>query len=139
MLWVKSAHVIAVIAWMATLLYLPRLFVYHAGSTPGSKQSETFKVMERRLFQGIAMPAMLASWTFGIWLAWLARAWEEGWFLAKLACVIALTCYQGLLWTWMRSFAGERNFRSARFYRLVNEIPTALLIAIIILVIVKPI
>ena len=94
MLWVKALHVIAVIAWMAALLYLPRLFVYHADSAAGSDKSETFKVMERRLFYGIATPAMAGAWVFGLWLVWLVRAWEEHWFLAKLACVVALTLYQ---------------------------------------------
>jgi putative membrane protein len=138
MLWVKALHVISVIAWMAALLYLPRLFVYHAGSTIGSEQAETFKVMERRLFYGIAMPAMLGSWIFGLWLAWLLRAWEEGWFLAKFAAVLGLTFYQKLLRDWLRAFAADRNRRPARFYRFMNEVPTLLLIAIVILVIVKP-
>ncbi len=138
MLWVKALHVIAVIAWMAALLYLPRLFVYHADSAPGSEKSETFKVMERRLFYGIATPAMLAAWVFGVWLVWLVRAWEEYWFLAKFVCVVALTFYQMLLRGWMRDFAGDRNRQPARFFRLANEAPTVLLIAIVILVIVKP-
>jgi protoporphyrinogen IX oxidase len=138
MLWVKAMHVIAVIAWMAALLYLPRLFVYHADSVAGSDKSETFKVMERRLFYGIATPAMLGAWVFGAWLVWLARAWEENWFLAKFVCVIALTLYQMLLRGWMRDFAGDRNRRSARFFRIANEVPTVLLVAIVILVIVKP-
>jgi protoporphyrinogen IX oxidase len=138
MLWVEALHVIAVIAWMAALLYLPRLFVYHADSAAGSDKSETFKVMERRLFYGIATPAMAGAWIFGLWLVWLVRAWEENWFLAKLACVLALTFYQGLLRIWMRGFAEDRNRRPARFFRLMNEVPTILLIAIVILVIVKP-
>ena len=138
MLWVKALHVIAVIAWMAALLYLPRLFVYHADSTAGSDKSETFKVMERRLFYGIATPAMAGAWIFGVWLVWLVRTWEEHWFLAKFACVVALTLYQILLRGWMLDFAEDRNRRPARFFRFVNEIPTILLIAIVILVIVKP-
>jgi putative membrane protein len=138
MLWVKALHVISIIAWMAALLYLPRLMVYHAGSPIGSEQSETFKVMERRLLIGIALPAMIASWLFGLWLVSLTRAWTEGWFHAKLLCVVALTAYQMLLFAWVRGFAADQNWRTARFYRMINEIPTILLIAIVILVIVKP-
>jgi putative membrane protein len=138
MLWVKSLHVIAVIAWMAALLYLPRLMVYHAGSAPGSETSETFKVMERRLLRGIATPAMIAAWVFGLWLGWLIGVWNEGWFHAKLAGVLALTAYHVVMVGWVRAFAEDRNRRSARFYRFANEIPTLLLIAIVILVVVKP-
>ncbi len=103
MLWVKSLHVISVIAWMAALLYLPRLMVYHAESTPGSEKSETFKVMERRLLRGIATPAMVASWVFGLWMAWLIGAWGDGWFYAKLVCVLLLSGYHGVLARWVRS------------------------------------
>jgi putative membrane protein len=138
MLWVKALHIVAVIAWMAGLLYLPRLMVYHAASALGSEQSETFKVMERRLFRAIATPAMFAAWGFGAWLAVSTRAWEEGWFHAKAACVVALTAFHVLLGSWVRKFAADRNARPARFYRLVNEIPTALMIAIVILAVVKP-
>lgn len=138
MLWVKSLHVISVIAWMAALLYLPRLMVYHADSAVGSEKSETFKVMERRLVFGIALPAMIASWVFGLWLVWLTAAWEEGWLMAKLSGVAALTAYQMLLVAWVRAFAADRNRRRARFYRIVNEVPTVLMIAIVVLVTVKP-
>jgi putative membrane protein len=138
MQWVKSLHVIFVIAWMAGLLYLPRLMVYHADSEVGSKQSETFKVMERRLLRGIATPAMIGSWAFGLWLAWWIGAWGEGWFHAKLACVVALTGYHGAMARFVRAFAEDRNTRPARLFRLVNEVPTLFLIAIVILVIVKP-
>ena len=138
MLWVKALHVIAVIAWMAALLYLPRLMVYHADSAVGSEKAETFKVMERRLLKGIATPAMIASWVFGLWLAWSIGAWGEGWFHAKLACVLVLTAYHMVLVRWVRVFAEDRNLRPARFYRFVNEVPTLLLIAIVILAIVKP-
>jgi putative membrane protein len=138
MLWVKALHVIAVIAWMAALLYLPRLMVYHADSAAGSETAETFKVMERRLLKGIATPAMIASWVFGLWLAWSIGAWGEGWFHAKLACVLVLTAYHRVLVRWVRVFAEDRNLRPARFYRFVNEVPTLLLIAIVILAIVKP-
>jgi putative membrane protein len=138
MLWAKSAHVISVIAWMAALLYLPRLLVYHADSAPGSEKSETFKVMERRLLRGIAMPAMIASWAFGLWMAWLIGAWTQGWFWGKLACVVGLTAYQLLLAKWVRNFAEDRNARPARFYRFMNEVPTLFMIAIVVLVTVQP-
>ena len=138
MLWVKALHVIAVIAWMAGLLYLPRLMVYHAESAVGSDKSATFKIMERRLFLAIATPAMLAAWAFGLWLAIATRAWGEGWFHAKAACVVALTLFHVVLGLWVRAFAADRNTRAARFYRLVNEVPTALMIAIVILAVVKP-
>jgi putative membrane protein len=138
MLWVKSLHVIAVIAWMAALLYLPRLMVYHAASGVGSEKSETFKVMERRLLNGIAMPAMIAAWVFGLWMAWLVDAWDEGWFHAKLAGVVMLTGFHVLLARWVKVFAADRNRRPAGFYRAVNEVPTLLMIGIVILAIVKP-
>jgi protoporphyrinogen IX oxidase len=138
MLWVKALHVISVIAWMAALLYLPRLMVYHAESEPGSPQSQMLKVMERRLLNQIARPAMAATWVFGIWMAVLIRAWEQGWFFAKIALVIALTVFHEQAARWVRDFAEGRNRRPARFYRLVNEIPTALMIAIVLLVILKP-
>jgi putative membrane protein len=138
MLWIISAHVVSVIAWMAALLYLPRLLVYHAESPPGSPMSETFKTMERRLLRGIAAPAMAASWFFGAWLAIEMRAWNFGWFRAKFLCVIALTVIQLLLARWVRMFAGDRNAQPARFYRIINEIPALLMIAIVVLVIVKP-
>ena len=138
MLWVKALHIIAVIAWMAALLYLPRLLVYHADSAIGSEKSETFKVMERRLLRGIATPAMIATWAFGLWMAWLIGAWDEGWLHAKLAFVVALSAYHGFLARWVGEFAEDRNARPARFYRIANEVPTLFLIAIVILVVVKP-
>jgi protoporphyrinogen IX oxidase len=138
MLWVKALHIISVIAWMAALLYLPRLLVYHADSVVGSEKSETFKVMERRLLRGIAMPAMIATWAFGLWMAWLIGAWSEGWLHAKLTFVVALSAYNGFLARWVREFAEDRNVRPARFYRIANEVPTLFLIAIVILVVVKP-
>jgi len=138
MLWVKALHVISVIAWMAALLYLPRLMVYHADSPVGSEKSETFKVMERRLLCGIATPAMLAAWVFGLWAAWLIGAWDQGWFHAKLLLVLLLSGYHGFLARCVRTFAADANGRPARFYRIANEVPTLFLIAIVILVIVKP-
>jgi putative membrane protein len=138
MLWAKALHVIAVIAWMAALLYLPRLMVYHADSAVGSEKSETFKVMERRLLRGIAMPAMAVAWASGLWVAASIGAWGEGWFHAKLAGVALLTAFHFLLAHWVRIFASDRNNRSTRFYRAVNEVPTVLMVVIVILVIVKP-
>jgi putative membrane protein len=138
MLWVKSLHVIAVIAWVAALLYLPRLMVYHAESAPGSDTSETFKVMERRLLRGIATPAMTATWIFGLWSAWLLDVWKEPWLHAKLFCVVLLSAYHGLLVRWTRAFARDQNRHAAGFFRIVNEVPALLAVAIVILVIVKP-
>ena len=138
MLWVKAFHIISVIAWMAALLYLPRLMVYHTATAIGSEQSETFKVMERRLLRAIATPSMIASWGFGLWLAWLLGVWSEGWLHAKLALVVLLSAYHGLLAHWVRQFALDRERRSARIYRIANEVPTLLMIAVVILVVVKP-
>jgi putative membrane protein len=135
--WVFS---IAVIAWMAGMLYLPRLFVYHCDAAPGSIQSETFKVMERRLLKFIATPAMLASWVLGLYLAFSGVIdWSaDGWFHAKLALVLLLSAFHGLLAKWTKDFAHDRNTRSPRFYRIANEVPTMLMIGIVILVIVRP-
>jgi protoporphyrinogen IX oxidase len=137
-LWVKAAHIISVIAWMAALLYLPRLFVYHAESEAGSDKAETFKVMERRLLRLIANPAMIATWVFGLWLMFGFVGWVHGWLHVKLVLVAVLTVYHHYLATWRKAFAEDRNERPARFYRLVNEVPTLLLIGIVILAVVKP-
>ncbi len=139
-LWIKALHVISVIAWMAGLLYLPRLFVYHADAEPGSPASETFKVMERRLLRAIATPAMIAVLVFGgLLLAHMgADAWTTGWMAVKLAGVAGLALMHGLMARWRRAFADDANRRSARFYRVVNEIPTVLMIGIVILAVVKP-
>lgn len=138
--YIKAFHVIAIIAWMAGLLYLPRLFVYHAASRVGSEQSETFKVMERRLLRFIITPAMLASWVLGLILAFSgAIDWSrDGWCHLKLVLVLALTAFHGLLAKWTKDFALDRNTRSARFYRIANEVPTVLMILIVILVVVRP-
>lgn len=139
LLYIKAFHIVAVIAWMAGLLYLPRLFVYHASTKPGSEQSETFKTMERRLLRYITTPAMIASWVFGLILAFSVIDWgRAGWFHAKLALVLVLSAYGGLLAMWTRDFALDRNRRSARFYRIANEVPTVLMIAIVILAVVRP-
>ena len=138
--WLKALHIIAVIAWMAGLLYLPRLFVYHAEAPPGSDRAATFIIMERRLMRGIMMPALVMTYLFGI--ALLATPgivdWGQGWIWAKLALVLLLTVFHGLLERWRRDFAAGRNAHRARFYRIVNELPTLAMIAIVILVVVKP-
>jgi len=137
-LWLKAFHVIAVIAWMAGMLYLPRLFVYHCEAEAGSKQSETFKVMERRLLRAIINPAMIATWVLGLWLAYDQALFKAGWLHGKLALVLALTALHGLFSRWVRDFAADRNTHSQKFYRIVNEVPAVLMIGIVILVIVKP-
>jgi putative membrane protein len=137
-LWMKAAHVIAIIAWMAGMLYLPRLFVYHCEAEPGSKQSETFKLMERRLMNVIINPAMTLAWALGLWLAWTGGFFTSGWFHAKLLLVVALSALHGLLSRCVRDFAADRNRRTQKFYRIINEIPAVLMVGIVILVIVKP-
>lgn len=137
-LWMKAAHVVAIIAWMAGMLYLPRLFVYHCEAEPGSKQSETFKVMERRLLNVIINPAMVLAWALGLWLAWTGGFFTSGWFHAKLLLVIALSGLHGLYSRCARDFAADRNRRSQKFYRIINEVPAVLMVGIVILVIVKP-
>ena len=136
--WIKAAHVIAVIAWMAGMLYLPRLFVYHADAAPGSEMSETFKVMERRLLRAIINPAMTVVWVLGLWLAWDGFSFAAGWLHAKIALVLAMSGVHGYLSGATRRFAEDRNTKPARHWRIVNEVPTVLLIAIVILVVVKP-
>ena len=134
----KSLHLIAVIAWMAGMLYLPRLFVYHCDAEKGSRQSETFKVMERRLLRAIVNPAMIAVWVLGLTMAWLNDFWLHGWFLAKLALVILLSAVHGLFSRWRRDFEADRNTHPARFYRLWNEVPTVVMIGIVMLAVLKP-
>lgn len=138
--WLKTLHIISVVAWMAGLLYLPRLFVYHAEVRPGSEASETFKVMERRLLRGIMNPAMIATYLFGILLAATPGivVWSAGWIYVKLAGVLGLTYMHHHLARWRSDFAADANRHPARFYRIINEIPTVLLIAIVIMVVVKP-
>ena len=137
-LWFKAFHIIAVIAWMAGMLYLPRLFVYHCDAEPGSKQSETFKVMERRLLRAIINPAMIATWVLGLWLAWNAGFFSDPWLHAKIALVLALSAVHGFFSRCVRNFANDRNTRPQKFYRILNEVPTLLMILIVILVVVKP-
>ena len=137
-LWLKAAHVIAIIAWMAGMLYLPRLFVYHSQVPPESLQSTTFKVMERRLLKAIINPAMTAAWVLGLWLAWDAGLFRQGWLHAKLVLVLAMSGLHGHFSAAVRAFAEDRNTRSARYWGIMNEAPTLLMIGIVILVIVKP-
>jgi protoporphyrinogen IX oxidase len=137
-LWIKAFHIIAVIAWMAGMLYLPRLFVYHAASKSGSEQSQTFKTMEARLLTFIMTPAMGVTWILGIVLVLETQAFAFTWFHIKFALVLAMTILHGLFSHWTREFAFDRNRHSPKFYRIVNEIPTVLLIGIVILAVVKP-
>ena len=137
-LWLKALHVISVIAWMAGIFYLPRLYVYHCSAEAGSRQSETFKIMERRLLKAIMTPAMLASWIFGLWLAIDLGYFAEPWFHVKLLLVILMTVFHMMLARWRKDFESDSNGRSERFYRFANEVPTILMIFIVILVIVRP-
>jgi putative membrane protein len=137
--WIKALHVISIIAWMAGLLYLPRLFVYHCQVSAGSEASETFKVMERRLLRVIMNPAMIASYVFGITMIVLTPEWmKQGWLHAKILFVLLLTVSHMMMARWRRDFAEDRNTRPQRFFRIANEVPTLLMIGIVIFVIVKP-
>jgi len=136
--YIKAFHVIAIIAWMAGLLYLPRLFVYHAEAEKGSAQSETFKIMERRLLRGIMNPAMFAVWIFGLLLAWQGEWWHAGWWQVKFALVIGLTLVHHVYARWRKDFANDRNTRPARFYRMWNEVPALFMVIIVFLVVLKP-
>ena len=136
--WIKAFHVIAVIAWMSGMLYLPRLFVYHTETIPGSESSERFKVMERKLLKGIVNPSMVAVWILGPLLAWLTSAYLDLWLQIKFVLVVILSGMHGFFVRCWRDFEADRNTRSARFYRIVNEVPALLMVAIVILVVVKP-
>ena len=136
--WVRALHVIAIIAWMAGLLYLPRLYVYHCQAQTGSNQSETLKVMERRLLRAIMNPAMIVSWALGLWLFISMEAWTEGWAHAKLAFVVLLTVSHMMMARWRRDFEHDKNTLPETFYRVANEVPTILMIGIVIFVVVKP-
>ena len=137
-LWAKAVHVIAVISWMAGMLYLPRLFIYHTEAEKGSVQSETFKTMEQRLYRVIINPAMMVTWVLGLYLAWKGFGFSGGWLHAKMAAVVALSAVHGYFGSAVRRFAEDRNDKPARHWRLVNEIPTVLMILIVVLVVVKP-
>ena len=137
--WVKALHVISVIAWMAGMLYLPRLFVYHADAEKGSIQSETFKIMERRLYRGITTPAMTATWVFGLAMVFAGMVdWSQGWPYLKAAFVLDLSGFHGFLGRNLRNFANDSNTKSSKFFRAINEIPTLIMIVIVVAVIVKP-
>lgn len=138
LLWIKSLHIIAVIAWMAGMLYLPRLYVYHADAETGSRQSETFKIMEQRLLRTIMTPAAVLVWLTGPWLAWQFGMLGDHWLWLKFALVIGLTGYHFLLVRWFRNFAADNNVRPAIFFRAINEIPALLMVGIVVLVVVKP-
>jgi putative membrane protein len=137
-LWIKVLHVLAVISWMAGLLYLPRLFVYHSVTPKGSNQSETFKVMERRLYRAIMTPAMVTAWLTGLTMAWFAGFFQDLWLIAKLGFVILLTMSHVHLGRLRRSFEMDSNTKTQRYFRIINEVPTVLMIGIVIFVIVKP-
>ncbi len=137
-LWIKALHVIAVISWMAGLFYMPRLFIYHTDAEPGSVQSETFKVMERRLLKVIMNPAMMISWILGLYLAWSVYDFQGGWLHAKIGLVVLMTVVHVFFSRAVKAFARDENRHSARYWRFMNEAPTLLMIAIVILVIVKP-
>ena len=136
--WIKALHIIAVISWMAGMLYLPRLFVYHCEAKVGSNQSETFKVMERRLLRAIINPAMIVTWLAGLYLAWSGSWFSAGWLHGKLLLVLILSGVHGFFARCVKDFAADRNTRSQKFYRIINEVPTLLMIGIVILVVVKP-
>jgi protoporphyrinogen IX oxidase len=136
--WIKALHVIAVISWMAGMLYLPRLFVYHCEAEAGSKQSETFKVMERRLLKAIINPAMIVTWLAGLYLVWAGHWYLSGWFHVKLLLVLVMSAVHGFFVRVVRAFDADRNPYSQKFYRIINEVPTILMIGVVVLVIVKP-
>lgn len=136
--WITALHVISVIAWMAALLYLPRLFVYHAQVEAGSEVSETFKVMERRLLKVIGTPAMIASLVFGLILLGQPGLFDQGWIHAKLLLLVGMFAMHGFYAKWRKDFEADRNTRPHTFYRWMNEVPTVLMICIVILAVVKP-
>jgi putative membrane protein len=137
-LWLKAFHVIAVIAWMAGMLYLPRLFVYHCDAPKDSIQSETFKIMERRLLKAIINPAMIVTWVLGLYLVWDGGWYTSGWMHAKFALVLIMSGLHGVYVRRLKEFAADKNTKPAKYYRILNEVPTLLMIGIVILVIVKP-
>ena len=136
--WLKAVHVIAVISWMAGLLYLPRLFVYHAQVAPESEQAKTFVTMERRLMHMITVPAATLAWLLGIALAGNLGAGLNYWFYPKLILVILLTGFMFAAERWRRELAAGTNRHSPRFFKRANEIPTVLMILIVLLAVAKP-
>ncbi len=137
-LWVKAFHIISVISWMAALFYLPRLLVYHAEAGANSPMSSTFKVMERRLLKVIMTPAMIATWVFGLWIAIEQQLFTQGWLHAKVFLVILMSGFHGALSKWVREFAQDTNTKSPKFFRIANEVPTVLMIIIVLLVVIQP-
>jgi putative membrane protein len=137
-LWLVAFHIIAVFAWMAGMLYLPRLFVYHFDADVGSRQSETFKTMERRLLRFIMTPAMILTWLLGLWLAWRGGFFAAPWLHVKLALAVAMSGLHGMFSRFVKDFAADKRRKSVKFYRIINEVPTVLMIAIVILAVVKP-
>ena len=137
-LWIKALHLIAVMSWMAALLYMPRLFIYHTDAAPGSEQSETFKMMEQRLLKVIMNPAMMITWALGLYLAWSVYGFQGGWLHVKLLLVVLLTGVHMMFSRAVRAFARDENTRSARYWRIMNEAPTLLMILIVIMAVVKP-
>lgn len=137
-LWLKALHIIAVITWMAGLLYLPRLFVYHCQVPHGSDASEKFKIMERKLLRAIINPSMIAVFIFGITLAFYTETYREIWFQIKFVLVIILSAIHGLMAKYRKDFANDKNTRSERFYRIFNEIPAILMVMIVFIAVLKP-
>ena len=139
-LWLKAAHLLAVISWMAGLLYLPRLFVYHCGAERGGELSETLKIMERRLLKAIMTPAMIVAWVLGLSLVWVSGPeylMGTMWFWVKLGLVICLTVVHFMLAKYVKVFAADQNEKPARYFRILNEVPTVLMIGIVLFVVVK--
>jgi putative membrane protein len=136
--WIKALHIIAVIAWMAGMLYLPRLFVYHCEAEKGSATSETFKVMERRLLKAIMNPALIVTWLAGLYLAIAGHWFAAGWLHGKLLLVVLMTGTHGFFSRCVKDFAADRNRRSQKFYRIINEVPTVMMVGAVLLVVLKP-
>lgn len=137
-LWIKALHILAIISWMAAMLYLPRLFVYHCSAPVGSQQSETFKVMERKLHRYISNPAMIVAWIAGLYLAWDGGWFSQGWLHGKLLLVLVLSGVHGLQSRWMKQFARDERPHSERYFRIMNEVPALLMVGIVLLVVLKP-
>ncbi|MEQ1697772.1 MAG: protoporphyrinogen oxidase HemJ [Hyphomicrobiaceae bacterium] len=138
LLYLKSFHVMAVIAWMAGMFYLPRLFIYHVEATPNSEMTRTFEVMERRLLRIIINPAMITVWLTGLVLVWQQNQYMEHWFHAKFVLVLAMAAFHGMLAKWRKQLEAGTNTHTSRFFRIANEVPTVLMAGIVIFVVVKP-
>jgi protoporphyrinogen IX oxidase len=138
LLWLKALHVMAVMAWMAGMFYLPRLFVYHVEAQPNSTMTKTFEVMEERLLKIIMRPALITVWVTGLVLVWQQVQYNQGWFLAKFALVFAMTAMHGMMARWRKDLANGTNTKDSRYFRIANEVPTVLMAGIVVLVIVKP-